>query len=148
MLGFGCASVGSRSGHAESSRAIEAALDRGITLFDTADMYGVGGSERILGRVLGARRDKVVISTKCGYEFSSKMKAMAFIKPLLRPLVRTLKGVKKAAAGAMASQRRQNFDPAYIEKLAREDLGYVREGETVLKFPKGGAAAPTAAPAR
>ena len=27
-------------------------------------------------------------------------------------------------------------DPAYIEKLAREDLGYVREGETVLKFPK------------
>ena len=30
-------------------------------------------------------------------------------------------------------------DPAYIEKLAREDLGYVREGETVLKFPKSGA---------
>jgi cell division protein FtsB len=30
-------------------------------------------------------------------------------------------------------------DPAYIEKLAREDLGYVREGETVLKFPKTGA---------
>ena len=30
-------------------------------------------------------------------------------------------------------------DPAYIEKLAREDLGYVREGETVLKFPKSDA---------
>jgi cell division protein FtsB len=34
---------------------------------------------------------------------------------------------------------RLRTDPAYIEKLAREDLGYVREGETVLKFPKGGA---------
>jgi cell division protein FtsB len=31
---------------------------------------------------------------------------------------------------------RLRTDPAYIEKLAREDLGYVREGETVLKFPK------------
>jgi cell division protein FtsB len=31
---------------------------------------------------------------------------------------------------------RLRSDPAYIEKLAREDLGYVREGETVLKFPK------------
>ena len=34
---------------------------------------------------------------------------------------------------------RLRSDPAYIEKLAREDLGYVREGETILKFPKGGA---------
>ena len=33
---------------------------------------------------------------------------------------------------------RLRSDPAYIEKLAREDLGYVREGETVLKFPKTG----------
>jgi len=31
---------------------------------------------------------------------------------------------------------RLRHDPAYIEKLAREDLGYVREGETVLKFPR------------
>ncbi len=34
---------------------------------------------------------------------------------------------------------RLRHDPAYIEKLAREDLGYVREGETVLKFPKSDA---------
>jgi cell division protein FtsB len=34
---------------------------------------------------------------------------------------------------------RLRSDPAYIEKLAREDLGYVREGETVLKFPRTGA---------
>ena len=39
-------------------------------------------------------------------------------------------------------------DPAYIEKIAREELGYVRPGETVLKFPKGGAAAPAVPPAR
>jgi cell division protein FtsB len=43
---------------------------------------------------------------------------------------------------------RLRSDPAYIEKLAREDLGYVRDGETVLKFPKGGTTAPAAAPTR
>jgi aryl-alcohol dehydrogenase-like predicted oxidoreductase len=53
----------------ESVRAIRRALDLGVTLFDTADAYGAGHSERVLGRALGDRRDEVVISTKVGLVF-------------------------------------------------------------------------------
>ncbi len=50
----------------ESIRAIRRALDLGITFFDTADVYGTGHSERVLGRALAGRRDQVVIATKFG----------------------------------------------------------------------------------
>lgn len=46
--------------------AVRAALDRGINFFDTADTYGLGQSERTLGRALGADRHKAVIATKFG----------------------------------------------------------------------------------
>jgi aryl-alcohol dehydrogenase-like predicted oxidoreductase len=56
----------------ESIRAIRHALDRGVTLFDTADVYGCGHSERILGRALAGRRDDVVIVTKVGNLFDEQ----------------------------------------------------------------------------
>jgi aryl-alcohol dehydrogenase-like predicted oxidoreductase len=51
---------------AESIRAIHRALDMGVTFFDTADAYGCGHSERILGRALAGRWDRVTIATKFG----------------------------------------------------------------------------------
>jgi aryl-alcohol dehydrogenase-like predicted oxidoreductase len=48
----------------ESIRAIRAGLDLGITLFDTANVYGAGHSERVLGRALAGIRSRVVIATK------------------------------------------------------------------------------------
>lgn len=57
---------------AESIRAIHHALDRGVTLFDTANNYGAGHSERILGRALAGRRDEVVIATKFGSIFDEE----------------------------------------------------------------------------
>jgi aryl-alcohol dehydrogenase-like predicted oxidoreductase len=51
---------------AESGRAIRRALDLGVTLFDTADAYGTGHAEELLGRVLAPVRDQVVIATKWG----------------------------------------------------------------------------------
>lgn len=53
----------------ESVRAIRRGLDLGVTLFDTADCYGCGHSERVLGRALDGRRDEVVIVTKFGNVF-------------------------------------------------------------------------------
>ncbi len=53
----------------ESVKAIRKALDLGITLFDTADVYGCGHSERVLGRALSGRRDEAVIATKFGLRF-------------------------------------------------------------------------------
>jgi aryl-alcohol dehydrogenase-like predicted oxidoreductase len=46
--------------------AIKAARDAGVNLFDTADAYGRGHSERLLGRALAGMRDKVLISSKAG----------------------------------------------------------------------------------
>lgn len=55
----------------ESVSAIHAALDAGITFFDTADVYGCGHSERVIARALGGRRD-VVIATKFGYTYDEE----------------------------------------------------------------------------
>jgi aryl-alcohol dehydrogenase-like predicted oxidoreductase len=51
---------------AESIAAIQASLDAGVTLIDTAPAYGLGRSEEIVGKALQGRRDKAVIATKCG----------------------------------------------------------------------------------
>lgn len=53
----------------ESIRAIHRALDLGITFFDTANVYGAGHSERVLGRALAGKREQVVIATKFGNLF-------------------------------------------------------------------------------
>ncbi len=53
----------------ESVAALRAAIDGGIRFIDTADLYGAGHSERVIGRVLADRRDEVLISTKCGFSF-------------------------------------------------------------------------------
>lgn len=67
VVGVGCNNFGSRI-DAESARAVvHAALEEGITLFDTADVYGNrGGSEELLGSALKGHRDEVVIATKFG----------------------------------------------------------------------------------
>jgi aryl-alcohol dehydrogenase-like predicted oxidoreductase len=56
----------------ESISAIRRALELGVTLFDTADVYGCGHSERVLGRALAGRRDEVVIVTKVGNRFDEQ----------------------------------------------------------------------------
>ena len=66
LAGLGCGNFGFFSDEAESIAAVEAALDLGITHFDTADVYGEGLSETFLGRALGGRRPDVVVTTKFG----------------------------------------------------------------------------------
>ena len=66
LLGLGCNNFGRRIDFAASKPVIEKALALGVTLFDTADVYGEGLSEEWLGRVLGPRRKDVVIATKFG----------------------------------------------------------------------------------
>ncbi len=56
----------------EASAAVNAAIDRGITLFDTAEVYGPYHSEEILGKALGSRRKQVVLVTKVGFAYEGK----------------------------------------------------------------------------
>ena len=56
----------------ESVRAIRRAVELGVNFFDTADVYGCGHSEEVLGRALSGRRNEVVIATKFGYTFDAR----------------------------------------------------------------------------
>lgn len=64
VVGLGCNNLGMRIDAAASAVVVNAALDAGITHFDTAEMYGGGRSEEFLGAALATRRDEVVIATK------------------------------------------------------------------------------------
>ncbi|MEV7929874.1 aldo/keto reductase [Kitasatospora sp. NPDC088779] len=69
VVGLGCNNFGGRLDAAQTRAVVDAALDAGVTLFDTADMYGAGGgSETLLGQALKGRRDEVVLATKFGYQ--------------------------------------------------------------------------------
>src|SRR5713226_3475475 len=66
LAGLGCNNFGSRIDEARAHAVVRAALDAGVTHFDTADLYGNGRSEEFLGRALGSHRDEAVIATKFG----------------------------------------------------------------------------------
>jgi aryl-alcohol dehydrogenase-like predicted oxidoreductase len=64
LVGLGCNNFGMRIDEEQSAAVVHAALDAGINLFDTADVYGGTRSEQFLCRALGRRRDEVLIATK------------------------------------------------------------------------------------
>ena len=68
-IGYGCWEIGGGYGHFDESEvvaAVQRALDLGINLFDTAEGYGYGQSERLLGEALGVRRKEAIVVTKFG----------------------------------------------------------------------------------
>ena len=71
LVGLGCNNFGMRLDLEETRAVVDRAFDRGITLFDTADMYGGrGGSETQLGKILGHRRKEIVLASKFGMAMS------------------------------------------------------------------------------
>ena len=87
-LGLGCWAIGGPFtmfgqqdgwGHvddAESIRAIHRAVDLGVTLFDTADAYGTGHSEEVLGRALAGIRGEIVLATKGGFVYDRATRSL------------------------------------------------------------------------
>src|SRR5512133_335464 len=83
-MGLGCWAIGGpfwRNGEpvgwgnvndSESIKAVQRALEIGITFFDTAAVYGCGHSERVLGQALATKRDSVIIATKFGQVFNEE----------------------------------------------------------------------------
>lgn len=74
VFGLGTMMFGGRSGadEQESSRIIERCLDSGINVIDTADTYGGGDAERLVGQALGGRRDDVILTTKCFFSHEDR----------------------------------------------------------------------------
>jgi aryl-alcohol dehydrogenase-like predicted oxidoreductase len=99
----------------ESLRAIHAALDRGVDFFDTANVYGAGHSERVLGRAFAVRRSQVVIATKFSSVFDETTRQVtgSDASPV---------GIRKACEDSL---RRLNSD--YIDLYQFHDNGYPAE---------------------
>jgi aryl-alcohol dehydrogenase-like predicted oxidoreductase len=117
VVGLGCNNFGGRADEAASRAVIDAALDAGVTFFDTADVYGNrGGSEEIIGRALEGRRDEVVLATKFGHDLGDGETARG-----ARPYVR--KAVE-------ASLRRLRTDRIDLYQYHRPD-GITPLGETL-----------------
>ena len=72
VVGLGTNNFGRRCDYDQTLAVIDAAIDAGVTLFDTADIYGQGMSEEYIGRALEGRRDQVVIATKFGSEMDER----------------------------------------------------------------------------
>jgi aryl-alcohol dehydrogenase-like predicted oxidoreductase len=68
-VGFGCMSLGENT--AENSMLVNAALDKGINFFDTADLYQHGHNEEQIGKALEARRSEAIIATKVGNQWKA-----------------------------------------------------------------------------
>src|SRR5215470_14144385 len=96
-IGFGCWEIGGTYGRIDETEfrlAVQQAIESGINCFDTAEAYGMGISERALGRALGSRRRDVCVVTKVGVGYpeapnrrdSSRARIMASLEQSLRAL--------------------------------------------------------------
>ncbi len=92
VVGLGCNNFGRRLDAAATAAVVGAALDAGVTFFDTADMYGGTKSEEYLGRALAGKRDRVVIATKFGWAIDETRKgaSAAYVKRAVEDSLRRL----------------------------------------------------------
>ena len=117
ILGFGCGRIGSFNNPAtdrDTMRLLERALDLGVTLFDTADIYGQGDSERAIGRLLRNRRGKGFVVTKVGNLFSAKMRLLLPLKPVLKPIIAMSSTMRSKVTDRRGASMETDFSPPYL----------------------------------
>ncbi|MFY9806201.1 MAG: aldo/keto reductase [Pseudonocardiaceae bacterium] len=92
VIGLGGNNFGGRLGLEETRSVVDAAIDCGVTLVDTADVYGDrGGSEELLGQVLAGRREHVVLATKFGMDMGDGTAARGSRKYIRRAVEASLR---------------------------------------------------------
>jgi D-threo-aldose 1-dehydrogenase len=104
-LGFGCVNLGSaRAGRSVKAdvRLVHEALDLGVRVFDTADAYGSGASERVLGRALVGRREDVTLATKGGYLFRERSLLEQSARRAVATGLRRARALRRSSSGAAA----------------------------------------------
>ena len=133
LLGLGCSRIGSLGNPVpmrDMRRLLERSLELGVSLFDTADIYGQGDSEREIGRLIAGRRDEAFVVTKVGKRFSRKMRLMRSLKPVLKPMLGRAGSARKAVVGRRDANLATDFSPAHIiaaldDSLKRLGTGHV-----------------------
>lgn len=146
-LGLGCMGMSHSYGPAPGTREqmislIRTAVERGVTFFDTAEVYGPFRNEELVGEALSPLREKVVIATKFGYRFDAEGKNMGLCRP---------EDIRPAAEGSLRRLRVDAIDLYYqhrvnpevpIEEVAGAVKELVQEGK-VKHFGMSEAAART-----
>lgn len=126
QLGLGCARLGSVNGglgHRASIALVHAGLEHGFTYFDTADAYGNGASETILGTALRGR-DDVTVATKGGYTFTERGRLERRARAAAAPLVRRVRSARPAASPSTGSGSygAHDFAPAALTAALEASL--------------------------
>ena len=128
-VGIGCNNFGIRLDREATQKVVHAALDAGITLFDTADIYGNrGDSERLLGEALGARRKDIVLATKFGLPMDGSGRRQGGSRRYVRQAVEaSLKRLKTDWIDIYYCHRPDPATP--IEQTLEALDGLVRQGK-------------------
>jgi 1-deoxyxylulose-5-phosphate synthase len=128
-IGFGCVGLGSASGAAwrHDVRLVEEAVDRGVTVFDTADAYGGGMSERVLGRALRHRRADVVLATKAGYRFRERSRGEHTMRRAAAPVMARVRRPSRGSETELTGRsgggyRDQDFSAPYLRRAVDASL--------------------------
>jgi pyridoxine 4-dehydrogenase len=114
MLGVGCARAGSIRNYTPASEIksmISMALDHGINVIDTANIYGQGDSERLIGQAVKHRQDDAFLITKIGFKFAGSSPLIAHLKPLLRAAAKYSNRFEKRLSQTRDAVISQDFSP-------------------------------------
>jgi aryl-alcohol dehydrogenase-like predicted oxidoreductase len=112
-----------RAGRRDSLRALEAAHEMGITLFDTARSYGYGEGEALLGEFLKGKRDRVVLSTKFGIVPAKQTRFKQFAKPFVRGLLSIVPSVRNLVQQHIKSEFEEGqFTVPVLRRSVEESL--------------------------
>jgi aryl-alcohol dehydrogenase-like predicted oxidoreductase len=134
-FGFGCVKLGNMSraaGGLATKRLIREAIHSGVSFFDTADAYGAGTSERILGGALGSDRSNVVVATKGGYVFRDRSTLVRGARRIVAPALgraRAIQSARSSVAHVLTTRTvyaAQDFTPTYLRGAVDDSLRRLR----------------------
>ena len=134
-LGLGCMGMsfglGPAADEGEMIALLRAAVDRGVTLFDTAQVYGPYTNEELLGKALGPVRDRVVIATKFGFNFDENGKQLPGLNSRPDSIRRTVEGsLKRLRVGTIDLLYQHRVDPEVpIEDVAGAVKELIAQGK-------------------
>jgi aryl-alcohol dehydrogenase-like predicted oxidoreductase len=127
-VGLGCNNFGQRTDLESSRKVIHKAIDLGITLFDTADIYaGMGGSETVLGEVLGDRRKDIVLATKFAKPMATDGTRQGAARRYIMSAVEA--SLRRLKTGYIDLYQQHDYDPLPIDETLRALDDLVRQGK-------------------
>ena len=123
-LGLGCSSLGNSvfnyGDESEFFEVLNYAFENGINFFDTADTYGFGNSETLVGKAFRNKRDKVIIATKVGFLPSSLSSRAKYLIPFLGNARKIIIPFKRRLK--KLSKKNQDFSPGHIRQSIEKSL--------------------------